>query len=97
MEGVAERIDHGHAGVPRDLDNVAVRVHPRHDRRGHARDDLRAVVQRLVHAELDVVLAQEQRVAPHGGDGGLGGDPRSRGELAEEEGYCFAAERVVDG
>ena len=57
-----------------------MRAHARHHRRGHAAQHLGRVPRALVDAQLDVVLAQEERVAAEGGDGALGGDVRVRVE-----------------
>ena len=79
----------------RQVRDVAVRPDPRNDAANHAAHDDSRVVQRLVDAELDVVLAEEHGVAAHEGDGGLGGDAGAGGALGEGHGDRAAGEGVV--
>jgi hypothetical protein len=66
----------------------------REDALAHAADDARGVARALVHAELDVVAAEEEGAAAEDTRRGFRRDAGARGALAEEKGDVLVEERL---
>ena len=80
-----EHVDHRDGGVGGELLEHRVRAGPHADRADVAGEHERGVAQRLAARELEVVGAQDHRMAPELDDAGLEGHPRPRRGLLEDQ------------
>jgi hypothetical protein len=94
MVVLGEHVDHGDRAVLGYLLDDRVRPGADRDRLDQAREHQRRVARRLAPRQLQLALAQHQRVAAQLDDAGLERHARARGRLVEHQRDAHALERA---